>query len=152
MTIGYERWQGEVADAAEPLLTLCRAIFPDLSDAYLRDRLPRLADPLLWLAVGDGGEWCGFKLGYRRGGDLFYSWLGGVAPDLRGQGVASELMRLQHADAAEAGYRFIETRTRATNNPMILLNLRHGFHVAGFETDARGIAVVIQRKALAQGG
>ena len=38
---------------------------------------------------------------------------------------------------------------RAANNPMILLNLRHGFHVAGFETDSSGIAVVIQRKQLA---
>jgi hypothetical protein len=57
-------------------------------------------------------------------------------------------MERQHAHAAAAGYRFVETRTRAANNPMILLNLRHGFHVAGFEVDAKGIPVVIQRKAL----
>lgn len=148
MAIGYERWQGEVADVATPLLALCRSIFPDFADAYLLDRLPRLTDPLLWLAV-EGGHWRGFKLGYRRGGDLFYSWLGGVATELRGHGVASELMRLQHADAAANGFCFVETRTRAANNPMILLNLRHGFHVAGFETDSRGIPVVIQRKQLA---
>jgi GNAT superfamily N-acetyltransferase len=147
MPIRYERWQGEVADAAEPLLALCRSVFPDFSEPYLLDRLPRLNDPMLWLAVDDGG-WKGFKLGYRRGGALFYSWLGGVAPELRGQGVASELMRLQHADAAAAGYRFVETRTRAANNLMILLNLRHGFHVAGFETDAHAIGVVIQRRVL----
>jgi GNAT superfamily N-acetyltransferase len=147
MTIGYERWQGGMAEAAGPLLALCRSVFPDFIDAYLLDRLPRLHDPLLWLAVEDG-EWKGFKLGYRRGSELFYSWLGGVAPELRGRGVAGELMRLQHEDAAARGYRFVETRTRAANNPMILLNLRHGFHVAGFETDAHGIPVVIQRKVL----
>jgi hypothetical protein len=33
---------------------------------------------------------------------------------------------------------------------MILLNLRHGFHIAGFEVDAHGNAVVIQRKLLDQ--
>jgi GNAT superfamily N-acetyltransferase len=147
MTIGYERWQGSMADAAEPLLALCRSVFPDFTDAYLLDRLPRLDDPMLWLAVENGG-WKGFKLGYRRGSELFYSWLGGVAPELRGKGVASELMRLQHADAAAQGYRFVETRTRAENNPMILLNLRRGFQIAGFEIDAHGIPVVIQRKAL----
>lgn len=147
MTIGYERWQGSTADAAEPLLALCRSVFPDFTPAYLLDRLPGLADPTLWLAV-ENGVWKGFKLGYRRGGELLYSWLGGVAPELRGQGVASELMRLQHEDAGARGYRFVETRTRAANNPMIVLNLRHDFHITGFEVDANGLPIVIQRKAL----
>src|SRR4051812_34945968 len=133
-----------MADAAELLLALCRSIFPDFTPAYLLDRLPGLADPMPWLAV-ENGAWKGVNLGYRRGDALFYSWLGGLAPELRGKGVASELMRLQHADAAAQGYRLVETRTRAANNPMILLNLRHGFHVGGFELDARGIPVVIQR-------
>lgn len=147
MAIGYDRWQGPVADAAGPLLALCRSIFSDFSDRYLTDRLGKLSDPMLLLAC-EGGAWKGFKLGYRRGDAMFYSWLGGVAPELRGQGVASELMKRQHADAAAAGYRFVETRTRAANNPMIVLNLRHGFHVVGFEADASGIPVVIQRKLL----
>lgn len=147
MTIGYERWQGSMADAAGPLLALCRSMLPDFSDSYLLDRLGKLSDPMLLLAR-EGTAWKGFKLGYRRGDALFYSWLGGVALELRGQGVASELMKRQHAQAAADGYRFVETRTRAVNNPMILLNLRHGFHVAGFETDAQGISIVIQRKLL----
>ncbi|HEX8300482.1 GNAT family N-acetyltransferase [Sphingomonas sp.] len=145
--IEYQRWAGPVADAADPLLALCQAAFGTFDSAYLLDRLPRITSPDLWLAV-EGGEWAGFKLGYRRGDALFYSWLGGVHPRVQGQGVASALMQRQHAHAASAGYRFIETRTRAANNPMILLNLRHGFHVAGFEVDGRGIAIVTQRKTL----
>ena len=151
MTIGYERWHGSMAEAAAPLLALCRSVFPEFNDGYLLDRLPGLRDPDLWLAV-QGGEWRGFKLGYRRGAHLFYSWLGGVDPALRGQGVASQLMQLQHAHAAASGYRSVETRTRAANNAMIVLNLRHGFHVAGFENDSSGIPVVIQRKTLIAGG
>lgn len=149
MTIAYERWRGSMAEAAEPLLALCRSIFGDFSDDYLLGRLPHLADPALWLAIDDQAAWKGFKLGYRRGADIFYSWLGGVAPEMRGRGVASELMRLQHAQAEADGYRFVETRTRATNNAMIVLNLRHGFHITGHETDARGVSVVTQRKAFA---
>ena len=145
--IEYQRWTGPIADAADPLLALCRAVFAEFDAAYLLDRLPRIAGPDLWLAI-EGGEWVGFKLGYRRGEALLYSWLGGVHPRLRGRGVASELMERQHACAAALGYRFVETRTRAANNPMIQLNLRHGFHVAGFEVDAHGIEVVIQRKRL----
>ncbi len=143
----YQRWIGPITDAADPLLALCKAVFAEFDSAYLLNRLPRIADPDLWLAI-EGGEWAGFKLGYRRGDALLYSWLGGVHPRLRGQGVASELMERQHAHAAAVGYRFVETRTRAANNPMILLNLRHGFHITGFEVDVRGIPVVIQRKAL----
>lgn len=145
--IDYQHWTGPIADASDPLLALCQNVFDAFDTAYLLARLPRIADPDLWLAI-DGGEWAGFKLGYRRGDTLLYSWLGGVHPRLRGQGVASELMERQHAYAAAVGYRFVETRTRAINNPMILLNLRHGFHVAGFEVDAHGIEVVIQRKRL----
>lgn len=145
--IDYQRWTGPIRGAADPLLALCGAVFLDFDPDYLLGRLAHIADPDLWLAT-EGGEWVGFKLGYRRGDALLYSWLGGVHPRLRGQGVASELMRRQHAHAAAAGYRFVETRTRAVNNAMILLNLRHGFQIAGFEVDARGIEVVTQRKAL----
>ncbi len=136
-----------MTEVAAPLLALCRSIFADFPERYLLDRLPGLADPVLWLAA-EAESWKGFKLGYRRGPELLYSWLGGVAPELRGHGVASELMRLQHEHAAANGYRFVETRTRAANNAMIRLNLRHGFHIAGFENDPRGVAVVIQRKSL----
>jgi GNAT superfamily N-acetyltransferase len=145
--IEYQRWIGPITDAADPLLALCKAVFAEFDSDYLLARLPRVADPELWLAI-EGGEWAGFKLGYRRGDALLYSWLGGVHPRLRGQGVASALMERQHAHAAALGYRFVETRTRAANNPMILLNLRHSFQITGFEMDARGIPVVIQRKAL----
>lgn len=141
------RWEGPIAGAAAPLLALCHAAFDDFDDAYLTGRLAGLADPDLWLAER-GGEWIGFKLGYRRGPELLYSWLGGVAPAARRLGVASLLMDRQHAGAAAQGYTHVETRTRTSNNAMIILNLRHGFHVAGYETDARGIAVVIQRKGL----
>lgn len=145
--IACRHHDGSIEAAAAPLLALCRAVFADFDDCYLTARLPYLADPSLWLAER-GGEWIGFKLGYRRGPELLYSWLGGVVPEARGTGVASELMRRQHEHAATQGYAMVETRTRAANNAMLIVNLRHGFHIAGFETDARGIPVVIQRKAL----
>lgn len=148
--IAYSRWEGPIEAAAVPLLALCRRVFADFDEDYLLARLPAATDADLWLAEADG-EWMGFKLGYRRGAELLYSWLGGVDPRMRGQGIAGELMDRQHAHAAKAGYRFVETRTRASNNAMILLNLRHGFHVCGFELDAKGIEVVHQRKRLVPG-
>jgi hypothetical protein len=58
-------------------------------------------------------------------------------------------MDRQHAYAAAAGYSFVETRARAANNAMIMLNLRHGFGVCGFEIDERGLPMVLQRKRVA---
>lgn len=145
-SISYRRWNGDVTAAAEPMLTLYQAVFESADDAYLTSRLPSLVDPVLWHA-GDETGWLGFKLGYRRGA-TFYSWLGGVHPRARGQGVASTLMLRQHEGAALDGYGFVETRTRATNNAMLILNLRHGFQVVGFEMDSRDLAVVTLRRSL----
>ncbi|MBO9711987.1 GNAT family N-acetyltransferase [Sphingomonas sp.] len=146
-TIAYRRWAAPIAEAAAVLLPLCRAAFGEFDDAYLTDRLRGLEDPDLWLAESAGGA-VGFKLGYRRGAALLYSWLGGVAPEARRHGVASALMKRQHAGALAQGFRFVETRTRSANNAMLILNLRHGFRVVGHEIDARGIPVVTLRKDL----
>lgn len=146
--ITCRRWANPIEAAAEPLLALYSAVFEHIDLSYLLDRLPHMTDPMLWIAE-DAEGWVGFKLGYRRGKSLLYSWLGGVHPRARGQGVASALMVRQHEAAAANGYTHVETRTRAANNAMLVLNLRHGFHVCGYEVDARGIPVVTQRKALA---
>lgn len=135
-----------LAHGAE-LLALCRAVFPDFAPDYLTDRLPHLNAPALFLTRDAEGGLTGFKLGYRRG-TLFYSWLGGVRPDARRQGLARQLMLAQHRWARENGYQHVETRTRASNNAMIILNLQCGFSIAGFEVDKAGIPVVIQRAAL----
>ena len=59
-------------------------------------------------------------------------------------------MRLQHGHARSLGVGRIETRTRTSNNAMIMLNLRHGFEIVELENDAHGRFVVIQRKEFRQ--
>lgn len=145
--ITFSRWESPIGDAGPNLLRLCHRVFDGFDDNYLLGRLPHLAEPSLWLAVQDC-EWVAFKLGYRRGGSLFYSWLGGVDPDYRRRGLAAELTLRQHDEAATLGFSHVETRTRAANNAMIIVNLRQGFQVCGFEIDGAGRPVVIQRKAL----
>jgi GNAT superfamily N-acetyltransferase len=147
-TFTCRRWTAPIGEAAELLSALCQSAFEGFDDSYLRDRLPKMTDPDLWLAEAEG-EPVGFKLGYRRGARLLYSWLGGVVPEWRGRGVARALMERQHEHAPAQGYALVETRTRAANNAMMLLNLSCGFHVCGYEVDARGNPVVTLRKELA---
>ena len=148
MQYAYETITGDAARAPDELLELCLVAFETFTPDYLTSRIVHIVDPSLVLARFDNGSLAGFKLGYRRGATLFYSWLGGVHPDARRQGVAAELMRRQHEWAQSQGYTEIETQTRAANNAMIILNLRSGFRVRGFGLDSIGREVVIQRKRL----
>lgn len=142
------RWERPLADAIGLLAPIASAAFDSSDAAYIPDRLRLAIDPELWIA--EAGETpVGFKLGYRRGPDLFYSWLGGVLPAWQRRGIASALMARQHAALPMLGYRAVETRARAANNAMLILNLRHGFTIVGHEIDARGFAVVTLRKELA---
>ena len=145
VTIDYDILSGDDA-RTQSLAPLCARIFPGFDPAYL-DRLAHVHEPTLCRALVDA-ETIGFKLGYRRGDALFYSWLGGVDPDFRRRGIADALGALQHDALPALGYRFVETRTRAANTAMLIVNLRAGFVINGYETDAKGIPVVIQRKIL----
>lgn len=143
--VDYCAIEGGAAAVRERALPLCRAVFPGLSAAYLLDRLAILRDPVLILAASAGRD-VGFKLGYEREPRVFYSWLGGVHVEARRSGIATGLMTAQHLLLEKVGYTTVETRCRATNNPMIQLNLRHGFHIYGFEMDnERGPVVLLER-------
>ncbi|RSK48428.1 GNAT family N-acetyltransferase [Hymenobacter rigui] len=98
----------------------------------------------VWLAYVEG-QLVGCKLGYERQPGQYYSWLGGVHPDYRGQGVAAELMRRQHAWCQEQGYRRIRTHTYNRWRAMLLLNLRHGFDIIGTMQGTHGLTIVLEK-------
>ncbi|MFC4767956.1 GNAT family N-acetyltransferase [Effusibacillus consociatus] len=90
----------------------------------------------------------GYKIGYERKLGHFYSWLGGVDPSFRKQGIASELMRRQHEWCRRNGYRSVRTHTKNKWRDMLILNIRHGFDIIGTLTDAKGEAKIILEKKL----
>lgn len=106
----------------------------------------------LWLARDATGLAVGFKLGYRRSPREFYSWLGGVDPAARGAGIARNLMRAQHAWAAEAGYPAVTTQTMNRYRAMLLLNIQEGFDVVGTHTDDAGLTRIMLKKRLGPTG
>lgn len=136
----------EQAVNLELLVEMANQIFEDFDPAYIENRLPHMVQPVLLVARDEAGP-IGFKLGYREM-DSFYSWLGGIDPRARRQGLGSRLMHAQHEHLRALGYQSITTRTRAANRPMIILNLKCGFEIVGFEINGAGFAVVNQRKHL----
>jgi ribosomal protein S18 acetylase RimI-like enzyme len=87
----------------------------------------------------------GFKLGYERTGEEFYSWLGGVHPEFRRRGIARRLLDLQHEWCQKSGYRRVSTETLNHNLSMLALNLASGLVVIGVRNDNRGLKVLLER-------
>ena len=73
-------------------------------------------------------EIAGFKVGYDRfQDDSFYSWMGGVLPEYRKQGVAEQLADHQEKWAKENGYNSIKLKTRKKHEAMIVFSSKRGF-------------------------
>jgi predicted GNAT superfamily acetyltransferase len=77
----------------------------------LWDRVSRKYAPTAFVATV-GERVVGFKMGYERKSTAYHSWLGGVDPEFRRQGIARGLMKLQHQWCAESGYKSIRTQTK----------------------------------------
>lgn len=147
MTPAYSFHPNCPAETQATVATLLAAAFetPDaelLTDLqYQQQRQPVQA----WLALADDGQLIGCKLGYERQPGHYYSWLGGVYTDFRGQGIAAELMRRQHAWCQAQGYRRIRTHTYNCWRSMLILNLRHGFDIIGTAQGPRGLTIVLEK-------
>ena len=144
---------GEAALARIPeLIPLAAAVFDDGDDFATLPADAAEKPGLMLLVARIGEELLGFKMGYRRSEKEFYSWLGGVHPSARGQGLARRLMAAQHEWAVAQGYAFVRTETFNRHRAMLLLNIHSGFEVVGTLGEADGRVRIILRKALVGGG
>lgn len=96
----------------------------------LRWRLESMPDVTVFTIEMDG-RWAGFKVGYAATNKRYYSWLGGVDPSFRKQGIAKQLMAAQHAWLQESRFQLVETHVDQDNKAMIQLNLNSGLSVTG---------------------
>lgn len=140
---------GETAVAQVPVVIPVLATIFDDGDRFEDLQQDAAEKPgLLVLLAWEGDDCVGVKMGYRRNESTFYSWLGGVSPEARGQGVARRLMLAQHGWLAEHGYRYVTTETYNRYRKMLLLNIRMGFDVVGTQTTAAGEAKIMLRRTL----
>ena len=122
--------QTETLQNLDPLLVLANRVFDDVDREYLSWRVSNMPDLVNFVAM-DEGQWVGFKCGYGMTKRRYYSWLGGVEPDHRGQGVAGALMLAQHDWLRSTGYEVVETHVLQDNSAMVQTNLKYGFKIVG---------------------
>lgn len=94
----------------------------------------RLGDkPRSVLVAEVAGELVGVKIGYAKSDTEFYSWLGGVAPQGRGQGVAQALLEAQEAWVKAQGYQTLSVKSRNRFAAMLRLLLRNQYQIVDLE-------------------
>jgi GNAT superfamily N-acetyltransferase len=145
----YSTFEG-CADAAllSMISQLYTAIFGVAPAEKVFRRLREADDLSVLLATTETGQAAGYKIGYRQREDTYYSWIGGVLPEHRGQGIAGVLMQMQHDWAAMRGYRFVQTKTMNRWRNMLILNIQHGFDIIGTQVNEAGEVEIILEKAL----
>ena len=102
----------------------------------------------LLLIAFHGARPVGFKAGYALDATVFYSWLGGVLPEYRRQGIARQLLDYQHDWCRRSGFTCIRTKTLNQWKGMLLLNLQNGFDITHTYKDSAGRLKIVLEKEL----
>jgi predicted GNAT superfamily acetyltransferase len=133
--------------AIEELVGLSSDVFGKSDASYVTWRMSHMPDFSVFCATSDG-QLVGFKAGYALSERKYYSWLGGVHPDFRRRGIASELMVRQHRWLVQRGYSIVETAANQDNHAMAQANLRHGFSICGVRTEPQRIQILYSKLLL----
>lgn len=118
---------GHIEEAYQVAVNIPEFTSPHYS---LEEYQNRLNTGSLVLLAYHNGKPVGFKAGYARGPEgHFYSWMGGILPQFRRQGLALELARKQEEWAGSQGYTLIWFKTSNRNRAMISFAINHGFQI-----------------------
>ncbi len=101
---------------------------------------------LLALLSTSNNQLVAYKVGYEIDSETFYSWVGGVHPQYRQQGLAKKLMQYQHQVLKEKGYKKVRTKTRMGFRAMLVLNIKAGFDISGLSTKPHVTDLIIEMK------
>ncbi len=139
---------------ADALCSLRAAMYPEreLPSDYIEKINAFATSNLQVHFVRDGdasnAAWVGYKIGYEEKPDSFFSWVGGVHPAFRNQGIATQLLRNQHEWALSQGYTYITTRSNNAYKPMMRLNLKEGFDIIGTRHDGPRVQILFSKQLL----
>lgn len=145
-------WEGPPDERRKGMLfRLYEEIFGEPVSPKVVERMSSMPRFLLLFALDETGEPIGYKAGYEAAPGVFYSWIGGVVPALRGRGVAQSLMERQHEWCLKNGYPIVRTKTMNRWRNMLLLNIRNGFDIVGTTVGEDGVLRIFLEKNLEAG-
>jgi len=99
----------------------------------------RIGDKKFLLLVAElNGIVVAYKLGYWLDERCFYSWLGGVHPDYRKQGIAKILLLEQEARVRVEGAREIRVKSMNKYKSMLLLLIAQDYAITDVQLNSQG--------------
>ena len=130
----------------EKIAEFYQSIFAETDVAKFHNRINSAEKLYTVLALSDD-EIVGFKLGYQIDSHIFYSWLGGVNPQFRKLGIAQELMNRQHDWCKQNNFQIVQTKTKNSFKPMLVLNIKNGFDIVELQRNEQDeIKIVLEKK------
>ena len=132
-------------EVLDDLLTLYSSIFEDAIIEFFMERISSKEDVVSIIAYINQVP-VGFKIGYRYNENTFYSWVGGVLPKYRKQGIAKRLAEIQEIVVKEKGYTKLRTKSMNRFKPMLILNLKNGFDIVQVYTNEKGQQKIVFEK------
>ncbi|MBV2129675.1 GNAT family N-acetyltransferase [Arsukibacterium indicum] len=143
----------EIGSAAN-IAALSKQI-PEFEQSTTLERLQSRLDGVvgLILVAKYEGKLVGYKVGYQLTEDTFYSWLGGVIPEYRKQGVATLLLNYQEEWARNLGYKQIKVKSMNRFPGMLIMLISNGYKIVGIDKSACGSEdkIVFVKKLAVQG-
>ena len=111
-------------------------LIPEFDHRFTAAQIQERLDGKKSLLIGAhiGGTCVGYKVGYEFEPRKFYSWLGGVLPQYRRQGIAFGLMAHQEDWAKRNGYQLIRVKSENRYKSMLILLIGNGYDIVGVET------------------
>jgi predicted GNAT superfamily acetyltransferase len=129
------------------ILLVYKSIFEDYKLDFFKNRIHQKEDVLTILSYNKK-QLVGFKIGYRYDDTTFYSWVGGVLLTQRRQGIAQQLISIQHEQAKMKGYAKLRTKSMNRFKPMMILNLKNGFDITKIYTNTKGQTKIVFEKTI----
>lgn len=91
----------------------------------------------------------GFFLGFELKPTVYFAWFYGVVPDVRRQGIASQLMEAVHSWASQNEYESIRFECHNQHRPMLQMAIHLEYDIVGIRWDPdRGENLVLFEKVL----
>ncbi|MCP4049499.1 MAG: GNAT family N-acetyltransferase [bacterium] len=98
---------------------------------YFSDRIG--SKKYISLVAEISGGLIGYKLGYWINSEKFYSWLGGVIPSQRKNGIAKALLKRQEFEVHSAGGTEISVKSMNKYPGMLMMLIANGYQVTAYK-------------------
>lgn len=122
-SVSYKIIEGAIeASMYDELSKFYITLFKDADLEFFKEHIKN-HEPVLFVLAYNDAELVELKIGYPYSKDTFYSWIGGVNPLLRKQGIATQLPILQEEYAKKKGLDKLRTKSMNAYKPMMILNL-----------------------------